>query len=65
MTLKEYLKTNKTTIEQLKNEFNVSQMTLWRWENGKAIPRREMLEKIAKWSLGKVLPSDFYGIRGN
>ena len=62
MTLKEYIKQNKKSIEEMKSVFGVSQMTIWRWENGKVIPRKEELQKIATWSCGVVMPSDFYNM---
>ena len=60
MTLEEYRHTNKKTISEMVNFFGVSQMTLWRWENGKAIPRKEMIKKIEEWSNGQITPMDFY-----
>ena len=60
MKLKNYIKQNHIKTKELTNLFGVSQMTIWRWCEGTAIPRKEAMGKILEWTKGSVLPQDFY-----
>lgn len=60
MKLKSYIKENRIKIKELTDLVGVSQMTIWRWCAGTAIPRKEAMTKILNWSKGRVQPQDFY-----
>lgn len=48
------------TLEAFATELGASKGMLWKWENGKAIPRPEYMRKIMEISSGAVTPNDWY-----
>lgn len=55
---------NSTGISQqaLAEEFGVDFRTIWRWENGKRLPRKAEMERWFVLSRGEVTPNDFYDL---
>lgn len=60
MKLKDYRALLKLTIEQAAEQLGTVKENVWRWENGKHIPRAEHMANIQKWSKGAVMATDFY-----
>lgn len=50
----------KQTLEALAGELGASKGMVWKWENGKAIPRPEYMRKIIDLSGGAVSANDWY-----
>lgn len=66
MHLKEFiLDTRKITYADAARELDVSKQCVLLWVHGKAIPRREEVQKIYEWSDGQVTPNDFYNLQAD
>jgi len=50
----------KQTLEAFAADLGASKGMVWKWENGKAIPRPEYMRKIMDLSEGRVSPNDWY-----
>lgn len=60
MTLAEYLEESGATRAEAAEALGVSQVTVHRYLKEGAIPNREVMPRLVKWSNGKVTPNDFY-----
>ena len=59
MQLIEYRKLRGLTRLQIAGELQTTENTVYRWETGKQMPRREDLKRIKEWSNGAVTADDF------
>ena len=62
MNLKDYIALTGKSLTVVAGELSVSVAALSRWQNGKAIPEPEQMQKIMAWSKGNVMPNDFYPV---
>lgn len=46
-------------------DIGVDPVTLWRWETGQSVPRREHASKIILWSRGAVTINDLWSAKPN
>lgn len=59
MQLIEYRKLRSLTRLQVAGELQTTENTVYRWETGKQMPRRDDLKRIKQWSGGAVTADDF------
>lgn len=59
MKLSAYLR-HRGDAAALAHEIGVREQSVYRWRDGKAIPRRQYMAKIEAATGGKVRPKDFY-----
>lgn len=62
MLLKDYRKLRNLTRAKAGEQLGVSGVSIYRWETGRQMPRREDLLNISKWSDGAVQANDFVNI---
>lgn len=58
--LTQFREARKQTLEALAIDLGASKGMVWKWENGKAIPRPEYMRKIIDLSRGSVSANDWY-----
>lgn len=56
-----YRAANGLTLEAFGNIVGATKGTVWKWENGKAIPRPPYMRKISESTSYSVSPNDWYG----
>lgn len=61
MTFKDYLTDKKLTLADAAKALNVTHQACRYWASGDRVPRPKQMQKIIKWSNGRVTPADFYG----
>lgn len=62
MTLRAYLKAQGFTYEAFARRIGVANATtVWRYANGKRLPRPAVMRRITEATGGAVQPQDFYG----
>ena len=62
MLLQDYRNSLKLSREKAGKALGVSGITVWRWETGRSMPEKPQLQKIAKWSKGKVTANDMLAV---
>ena len=60
MNLRQWRKANGKTVDDVALAVGVATDTVYRWEQGKLIPRRATLGRIVAMTGGEVLPADFF-----
>lgn len=60
--LTRYREANGLTLDALALKIGAKKGMVWKWENGKAIPRPNYMQKIAAETGGSVTANDWYGI---
>jgi predicted XRE-type DNA-binding protein len=60
MTLRQWIADNGLTQASAAEMFEVHEITLSRWINGHAIPRRAQMARIGVLTKNAVLPNDFF-----
>ena len=63
MLLLNYRKLRKLTRAAAGKQLGVSGVTIYRWETGRQMPRRDDLQRISEWSAGAVQANDFVNIQ--
>lgn len=58
--LTKFREARKQTLEAFATDIGASKGMVWKWENGKAIPRPEYMRKIIDISDGAVSANDWY-----
>jgi len=60
MKLSEFMKEERWTVALIAKELNVPEPTVVKWKYNEAIPRKQHVLQIYKFTKGKVTPNDFY-----
>lgn len=60
MELRQYLDGRAITITAFADSIGVSVQAVHRYLNGERVPKREVMERIAAVTCGKVRPNDFF-----
>lgn len=60
MQLKEWIKKENKTQQEVADALNVAQGLVSSWCNGERLPRPENMQKITEYTGGEVTPNDFY-----
>ena len=60
MKLKDYIRANDGKQADMARDLGVTWMAIWKWREGKRIPKPAMMAKIYQVTGGKVGPGDFY-----
>lgn len=60
MKLRDWRRAEKLTIDEAAARFGVSKDTLYRWEQGKLLPRRKTIDRIVAATGGRVGGADFF-----
>lgn len=59
MDLKKYRELRKITRRTAADELGVAEMTVYRWETGRAMPHIDQINTVATWSNDAVQADDF------
>lgn len=59
MELKHFLRKAKIQVSKMAADIKVSQPTISSWKNGNAIPTKNQMAKVVKYTKGLVMPNDF------
>lgn len=63
MTLREWRRRNRRTLKDCAELFGAQTWNLvWRWENGKQLPRVPQMRRIYAATAGQVDPNSFYDL---
>lgn len=60
MQLKEWIKKENKTQQEVADALGVAQGLVSSWCNGERLPRPENMQKITEYTNGEVTPNDFY-----
>lgn len=61
MNLRDWRRAQGKTVDEVAADLAVSTDTVYRWEQGKLIPRRAAMARIGALTNGDVGPADFFG----
>ena len=62
MDIKTYLSKAKKTVEQFAAEASISGQAVYKYQTGKRIPRKSIIQKITLITGGAVTANDFYNL---
>ncbi len=60
MLLSNYLNDKGLTLAEFASQIGVSHVSVIRWRDGRAVPRRDLMDKITTATNGAVQPNDFF-----
>lgn len=58
--LTSYREANGLTLDAFAAKIGAAKSMVWKWENGKAVPRHAYMQKIITETGGAVTPNDWY-----